>query len=212
MMTSAAKNHSYTNSHVAFFYATLAERMKMLTEYFSEGLMRNELCIFATPGTVDQAIDDFRAAGLDVRPAIDDQSLLIFEMYETYLPHGKFVADFMLANVANFIEDSKKRGRSGLRTAGEMRWINVYPHFLPAATHYEDDVNKLCADNHDFIGLCLYPIVPDSLEILKSALATHSAFLYDGKLRINPFTIAPGKDKIIDASDVTSFTALLADV
>lgn len=209
MILSATKNHSYTNSHVALFYTTLSERMKMLAEYFSEGFLRNELCIFATPGTVEQAIEDFRTAGLDVRPAIDSQSLFIHEMYETYLPNGKFTSDTMVANVVSFIEDSKKRGRNGLRTAGEMRWVNVYPHFSHAAEHYENNVNKLCADNHDFIGLCLYPIVPDSVEILKNALTTHPAFLYGGKLRVNPYANPDKKSAVAKASNVASFTALL---
>ena len=43
MISTATQNHSYTNSHIAFFYSTLAERMGMLAEYFSEGLLRNEL-------------------------------------------------------------------------------------------------------------------------------------------------------------------------
>lgn len=210
-MTQTARNHSYTNSHVAFFYATLEERMKLLAEYFSEGLMRNELCIFATPGTIDQTMNDFKAAGLDIQPAIDSKNMLVYEMYETYLPNGKFVSDFMIANVASFIDDSKKLGRNGLRTAGEMRWINVYPSFLPSATHYESDVNKLCADNHDFIGLCLYPIVPDSVAILKEALHTHPAFIYDGKLRMNPYSISTEKSKIARVDDIESFTTLLAN-
>ena len=178
---------SYATGHVAFIYETLADRIKVLAEYFNEGIARNEQCIFAAAGPIDHAIDGLQAAGLDARAAIDKGALQVLEMHETYLPHGKFVADYMLANVANFINDAKTHGYSGLRTAGEMRWINLFPDLLPDATQYESSLNGLCDDHRNFIGLCLYPLVQDSTDTLKAAIQTHPALIYDGQLRINPY-------------------------
>jgi hypothetical protein len=187
MTDATTRNKSYTHGHVAFFYSSLEERIKQLVEYFSAGLAQNELCLYATPGSVEQAIGELTKAGLNASAAVDKGIMRIFEMNATYMPDGVFASNYMLANVAQFIEDAKRMGYSGLRTAGEMRWINSHPEYANDAAHYENDVNGLCAEHHDFLGLCLYPITPDFDIILQKALRSHPAFIYDGHLRVNPY-------------------------
>jgi len=203
------RNHSYHKGHAALFYATLAQRLQFLGNYFSDGLDHGELCIFATPGPESQAIEDFDSVGLNIRPAVDEGRFKIFGMYDTYLPDGTFRPQTMLSNVASFIRDSQSKGFAGLRTAGEMRWVNVYPDWLDALAQYEDDVNQLDSD-HSFMGLCLYPLMSESTPILKAALDTHPAFIYDGKMSLNPYTPDGELRQTPIPEDVTKFTELLA--
>lgn len=212
MAEQTLNNRDHAHGHVAFFYATLEERMQLLANYFRDGLERNELCIFATPGSCNQALVDLRDAGLDAQDAFKSGNLRIYEMYETYLPAGKFAADFMLSNVEGFLRDAKTNGHSGLRTAGEMRWVNIYPDFLPDASSYEKSVTSLCAANHDFVGLCMYPLIPESAAVVKEALLSHPAFIYNGQTRINPYAINSDRLIRIEHDDVESLKAMLASV
>lgn len=175
------------HGHLLFLYESRQERLQTLTEYFGDGLAKGDLCVFVTPDTPKKVLRDFRSVGLDAKEAVEKGSLRIFEMVKTYLPHGKFVADYMLLNVANFIMEAKTRGYTGLRTAGEMAWLYGRPELLADATRYESQVNELNASNPQFTGLCLYPVRKGTSDILDSALKTHPSYIYDGTARTNPF-------------------------
>lgn len=170
-----------------FLYEKPAERLRALADYFGAGLDRDELCVFVTPDSSPKVIDDFSSLGLHLDQAVEDGDFRIFEMAETYLPHGKFIANYMLVNVANFVIEAKAKGYTGIRTAGEMSWLDEHPEFLVGATHYETQINGLDTTNPEFTGLCLYPVHEGSSKLIDSALQTHPNFLYDGTVETNPF-------------------------
>lgn len=174
------------NGHVAVFYDTPSDRWKILAEYFRIGLERNELCVFVTQTSLSDAIENFSNRGTDVGVAVEQGDMRIFNMLDTYLPHGRFVSDYMLKNVSNFIKDAKSQGYNGLRTAGEMSWLFGRPGLHTEAAVYENDVNQLTDTNQEFTGLCLYAALKDSEPIIKNAIRTHPAFIYDGELHDNP--------------------------
>lgn len=174
------------HNHVLFMYDSREERMRVLAEYFGDGLAKGELCIFVTPDP-EQTVENFRAVGLDVSQAIKKGELRVFEMNETYLPSGKFAADFMLSNVKRFIKDAVAGGYKGLRTAGEMAWLHEHPEFAKSATKYEKQVNELTDDHSEFTGLCLYPLRESAGDVLDTAMRTHPSFIYDGTVQMNPF-------------------------
>jgi hypothetical protein len=190
MQSDMQTESSDTHDHILFVYTTAEERLRVLAEYFGEGLDNNDQCVFVTPEASEKAVADFLTAGLDVTEALEQKQMYIFEMKATYLPHGRFVADYMLTNVINFIMDARDKGYSGIRTAGEMSWLHENPEFLADATLYEHQINGVNAMNPDFTGLCLHPAHEVPGKILDSALQTHPSFIYDGTLRPNPHYIA----------------------
>ena len=185
-MQSAKAKKPTSQNHVLFMYDSREERMRVLAEYFGDGLKRGELCIFVTPDP-EQTAENFRVVGLDVRQAIEKGSLRVFEMGETYLPSGKFAADFMLSNVKRFIKDAKAGGYKGLRTAGEMSWLHDHPEFVVSATKYEEQISGLAGDHSEFTVLCLYPLRESPGDVLDTAMRTHPSFIYDGTVQMNPF-------------------------
>ena len=180
------------HGHISVLYDSPKQCMRLLAEYFKEGLAKNELCVFVWPAPKKQVIEELRVAGLDADEAVMSGDLRIFDMNSTYLPDGRFVADFMLDNVRNFIKDAREMGYKGLRTAGEMSWVYSHPDMIEEATAYEHDVNGLRDQNPGFTGLCLYPMRSHTTSTLKTALCTHPSFLYDdGEVRQNPFYGSP---------------------
>ena len=173
--------------HILFAYESSKERQRLLAEYFGEGLANNELCIFVTSDAADKVTKDFLAAGLDIEEAVSEGNLRIFEMEETYLPHSKFVGNYMLMNVVNFIIDAKARGYEGVRTAGEMSWLCDHQEFFDDAMEYEEKITKLRDVSPEFTGLCLYPVREGSGKIVDTALHNHPSYVYDGTIQTNPF-------------------------
>jgi KaiC/GvpD/RAD55 family RecA-like ATPase len=149
---SVQKKHAH--NHVLFMYDSHEERMQVLAEYFSDGLANNELCFFVTPQSLEEVTRDFLDIGFDIRDVVERGDLRVSEMVKTYLPDGRFLADFMLANVKDFIHEAKQGGYRGLRTAGEMAWLCDHPDFVDDARDYEEMVTELALQNGEFMGLC----------------------------------------------------------
>lgn len=177
---------SNTHGHAAFLYNTSEEQLELVAKYFKDGLANNELCIFVTSDVPDEVASKFMELDFDVYEPIQSGALRIFEMNDTYLPDGRFGANYMLANVSNFIAEAKSLGYSGLRTAGEMSWIYDHPEFIEQARKYEAKVNELGEQHPEFMGLCLYPVQDHFAKVLHDVSETHPSFIYDGRPRLNP--------------------------
>ena len=173
------------HGHIAFFYGSKKDRTQTLAQYFREGLEKGELGVFATPDSPKKVISDFRRAGFDIAKYVESGALRIFEMNKTYLPNGKFVAEYMITNVAVFIEDAKVLGYTGLRTAGVMDWLKDRPETWAEAFAYEEAVNQLSRKHPSFTGLCLYPVQGSSDEVLEGAIKTHPRYISKGKEQNN---------------------------
>lgn len=176
-----------TKGHAAVLYENPHERIQLLADYLREGLSRDELCILVTPEPLKEILDQLQTLDLDAHTAYDDGSLRIFDMQDTYLKGGDFVADYMLKNVETFLQDAREAGFTGLRTAGEMSWLHGALHAQPEAEHYESEVNKITHEHDDFLGLCLYPASNSfGADILRGVLNTHPKYVYDGQLYASP--------------------------
>lgn len=176
-----------TAGHLCLFYKDGPERSEIVAEYIRQGLANNELCIFATSQTIDQTVSDFADYGIDIKPAVKNGSLLIFEMLATYLSDGKFISNYMLRNVHTFIQDAKNQGFSGLRTAGEMSWLSQYDEYTDEAITYEHEVNSLKQPDFNFIGLCLYHTEGITDTVAQGALDSHPTLLFNGTIARSPF-------------------------
>jgi len=184
-------DHAHTHGHTAFLYQTAQERLKLLAEYFKQGLKAHELCIFVTPESEKQVIQDFKEYALDVTSAIKSGALRVFEMEDTYLPHGSFVRNYMLTNVTNFAEDAQREGYRGIRTAGEMSWLNRTPEAVADALDYEQDIDEFAGSNKTFVGMCLYPVHDTDSEVLSGAFNTHASVIFDDDLNVHPSKAIP---------------------
>lgn len=107
-------------------------------------------------------------------------------MNATYLPDGKFVADFMLNNVKLFIEEARNQGYHGIRTAGEMSWLSDHPEAIDDSMRYEQDVNSLRTPDSSFTGLCLYSAQEAFTQALLGAAHTHPTFVDHQGAHANP--------------------------
>jgi hypothetical protein len=188
MRKTFSTNTTDSGGHAAVFYEKPAELWRLLAEYFHTGFDQNELGILVTKFTPKQVLSSLKLAGLDVSHRISKGDLRIFNMEDTYLPGGLFVADFMMKNVLNFIEDAHTQGYNGLRTAGEMNWLHDHPDSQAEAEVYEKGVNETVDQHPEFTGICLYAMQQGQKPAtdLKAVLDRHPSYFYDGELHGNP--------------------------
>jgi hypothetical protein len=150
-------DESINRQHKVFMYKSQTDRHSFLASYFKEGLEARRLCVFVSPEPKEKVIEDFGTHGLDVSSALVTGAFRLYDMQETYLPHGEFVTGFMMRNVERFIHDAKELGYTGLYTAGEMSWVYQQSHFWHELEEYESEVNALQRRHRTFTALCLYP-------------------------------------------------------
>ena len=110
-----------TKGHAALFYESPEEQLEILAQFFKDGIEQNELCIYVSSQPTEDILEQFAAHGFDARPAVTETNLRIFEMDKTYMPNGQFVANYMLHNLQDFIDDAKAAGYHGLRYRPEVR-------------------------------------------------------------------------------------------
>jgi hypothetical protein len=175
-----------SRGHAVFLYDDSADSMEVAAEYFRGGVELNELCIFVTSACKKDVIREFKQFGFNPTKAINNGQLRLFEMQATCLPDGYFAADYMLHNVSSYTKDAQKLGYSGLRTAGEMSWLPDHIDAFTEAMAYDKNINNLHHDEPDFIGLCLYPVMESSSEIISGVLKTHPSVIYDGEIGASP--------------------------
>jgi len=180
-----------TKGHAALFYETPEEQLEILAQFFKDGVEQNELCIYVSSQPTEDILEQFATHGFDARPAVSETNLRIFEMDKTYMPNGQFVANYMLHNLQDFIDDAKAAGYHGLRTAGEMIWIHDHPDAVNEAISYEDHVNDMTGDGSNFVGLCLYPSYTSHSHLLPGILSTHPTVIYGGNVHANDYYSLP---------------------
>ena len=181
-----------TKGHALFMYRNAISENDFLANYFWEGLTQGDLCVLVSAHSRKDTIHMFATSGHDIEPYLKRNDLRIYNMTDTYLPNGEFVAKYMLSNVQSFVAEAKALGYKGLRTAGEMSWIEDNTEYVPEAVSYEASVNHLSEPDLKFTGLCMYRLGSDTVEIVEESLKQHPSYVYDGKVSKSPYYAGAG--------------------
>jgi hypothetical protein len=172
--------------HVVFLYESPADRMELVCKYMQEGLELNELCIYVTPCCEKQVTKNFKSVGFNPAKFIKKGSLKIFEMEETYLPDGDFVAKYMMENLINYLDAAESMGYSGLRTAGEMGWFTSYPQYLEDTAENAQVVDSWSSETDNSTGLYLYPVQNNFKQQFRSLIDSPTMLIYDKNIEHSP--------------------------
>jgi hypothetical protein len=167
--------------HVAFFFKTNEERLSHAIPYLIHGLHKNERCLYiADENTVFEILVRLRNAGVDVNAAQRRGALAVLTKRETYLRHGPFEPEKMIADIHNEVKYSLEHGFRGFRASGEMSWALDLPSALARLIEYEEQLQKLWPA--EFGGLCQYNEALFSPELIEKMISLHSIILRGGKI------------------------------
>ena len=83
-----------------------------------------------------------------------------------------------------------EREKFSLRTWGEMSWIARTKMPLERIMEYESRVNEIFP-SADCTMVCVYDLAHTPSAILSDILATHPVAIMNGRMRPNPYYVAP---------------------
>ncbi|ELY67521.1 MEDS domain-containing protein [Natrinema versiforme] len=164
--------------HLALLYETQAEQFATVIPYVKQGLERGERCLYiADENETGAVLAALRDAGVDVDGALESGALTMHTAQDSYLRHGEFDPDDMIAFLADAIEEAEHE-YAGLRIAGEMTWVFGDDPPLEALIEYEGKLNRVLPEENG-IALCQYNREQFPAETVRDVIKTHPHLIYD---------------------------------
>jgi CheY-like chemotaxis protein len=182
------------HDHVCSIYETAAERYAVAIPFFRIGLDRAEKCIYiADTGMVDDAAAAMRAAGIDVEGALRSGALLLATKESTYLRHGPFDPERILASLDEAARAAVADGFTALRAAAETEWLIPGGPSLEGQMEYESRLTGALA-NCWALALCQYDRRRLPAELILDVLHTHPIVIYRGTVCRNLYYFTPPEE------------------
>jgi hypothetical protein len=167
--------------HVAFFFKSNPERLAFVIPFMINGLRRNERCVYiADENTVPHIVAEFRWAGVDIDRATSSGALSVVTKHETYLRHGIFEPERMIADLDRDVRLALQKGFAGLRVTGEMSWALDLPSTLSRLCEYEEDLRQHWP--RQLAGLCQYNETLFPASLIERMIGCHRITVRDGNI------------------------------
>jgi two-component system, chemotaxis family, sensor kinase Cph1 len=167
--------------HVAFFFKDNAERLAFVIPYMVRGLQNLERCVYiAHENKLTDISAEFKDAGVDIDAASASGALSILTTHDTYLRHGIFEPERMIADLDRDVRFALQLGFSGLRVTGEMSWALDLPFALSRLCEYEQELCRRWPVQLG--GLCQYNESFFSADVVEKMAGCHSVVVRDGNI------------------------------
>ncbi|HVN19416.1 MAG TPA: MEDS domain-containing protein [Dongiaceae bacterium] len=167
--------------HVAFFFKSNAERLAFVIPYMVRGLQNRERCVYiAHENTLTDIRAEFKEAGIDIDAVSARGALSILTTHDTYLRHGIFEPDRMIADLDRDVRFALELGFTGLRVTGEMSWALDLPSALSRLCEYEQELCRRWPAQLG--GLCQYNESIFSADVVDRMAGCHCVVVRDGNI------------------------------
>lgn len=176
--------------HICAFFDSRDEEYDVLSPYYQQGILLDESVI--TIVDADRRADHcarVRAHGVDVDSALATGHFHVLSSEETYTKGGRFGAERMYDLLQGALADAKAGGQR-VRTSGVMDWATRGHAGTDELMEYEARVNFL-VPTYECTLLCVYDVNEISGRMMMEILQTHPYIVYGGKIRENPYYVAP---------------------
>ena len=167
--------------HAAFFFTSNAERFAFAIPYIVRGLEENERCVYiADENTAPAILTEFEHAGVPIAEATGSGALRVVNKYDSYLRHGMFEPEKMIADLNHDVEIALRDGFRGLRVTGEMSWALDLPSALEQLCQYEEQLHRRWPAHLG--GVCQYNESLFPAEVVQRMIGTHCVVVRGGRI------------------------------
>ncbi|RLM39312.1 MEDS domain-containing protein [Haloarcula sp. Atlit-120R] len=193
--------------HLALFYRTHAEQIRVVTTFVARGIQQDEQVIYIADenetATIATALSD---AGLDVDSLQADGQLVLVDSAKIY-SNGVFDPKESVDEFRDLAADAVADGYSGLRAAGENSWSLDLDCSFEDVIEFEHRFDEAHPDL-PVTALCQYSLEQFTGEDIGKALQTHEAIIYRETLCTNPY-YTPPKEAIEYGAPLSNAALLL---
>jgi hypothetical protein len=170
---------------VAFFYRTWDEQFEFLIPYLKQGLELNQRCIYiADDIPVRLILQRLEAAGLDVAAAQKRGALEVLTKSDTYLRHGQFDPERMVADLGNEVRRTLDLGFSALRGTGDMGWSLDSESSLIQMIDYQRRLYEIFPTH--FLAVCQYNVSRFPAWVINEVALLHNVEIHQGQVTRRP--------------------------
>ncbi len=172
--------------HICAFFTSRDEEYDTLIPYLKDGVEAGEQVLNVLD---ENRLRDHRERLESGGVPTKNGHVLISSSEDTYLANGHFDMLRMVEFVREHLVDAATRGRC-VRTAGWMDWIYRNAPGTERAMEYEARMNLLLP-TFDCTFMCVYDLTKLSGHMVVDIMATHPYVILNGRIRQNPFYVAP---------------------
>jgi MEDS: MEthanogen/methylotroph, DcmR Sensory domain len=166
---------------VAFFFKSNEERLKFVIPYMVDGLRNQERCVYiAGENTVPEILAEFMKAGVYIDGATASGALSVVTKHDTYLRHGIFDPQAMIADLDRDVRFALQHGFAGLRVTGEMSWALDLPSALGRLCEYEQELHRHWPAQ--LAALCQYNESLFPADVIEKMADCHCVVVRDGNI------------------------------
>jgi hypothetical protein len=194
--------------HLALFYRTHAEQMRVITTYVARGIRQGERVVYLfDENDVETIRDALAGVGLDVDSLQAAGQLTLIDANEIY-SDSAFDPIESVDAFRDLAADAVADGYDGLRVAGENSWSFGLDCSFDEVMEFEHRFDEACPEL-PVTALCQYSLDQFAEEEVGKALQTHEVIIYRETLCTNPYYTSP--EEAIEYGAPLSNVALLLE-
>jgi hypothetical protein len=164
--------------HYCGIYRTDEDQRAIVVDFVRDGIARGEKMIYIVNlQSAEQLRTTLATAGIDVEAVVERGQLVILTAKESYLKHGQFDPDKMIALLSEETDKALADGYTALRATGEMTWALAGEPGSERLVEYEARLNEFFPSRKCY-AVCQYDRRRFDSEMLLDILHTHPKVLF----------------------------------
>lgn len=181
------------HDHVCFLYKDLQEQMKVVLPFVEIGLDRKEKCIyFVDERTADNMVGILDLGAIETASYLASGRLVIVEKQQSYLKHGHFDPDAMIAFLAAAAAEAQEAGFTALRIISEMTWALGDRPGVERLVEYEEKLDAFLPGNN-VLAMCQYNMSAFPAATLVGVVQAHPKIIAGAVVADNPNYASPSE-------------------
>jgi hypothetical protein len=177
--------------HVCAFFGSEDEEHRVLLPFVRDGIDRGDKAVHVIAAERHAAhLDRLAAAGVDTAAAAARGQLELRDAADTYLTHGHFDQDRMVAVFEGLAGGDAERVFTRSRIVCWMEWAAEARASIDDVIEFESRVNDVWR-RHDDVVICVYRLAQLGGDVVIDVMRTHPVVIVGGTLYRNPFFVPP---------------------
>jgi len=178
--------------HSCFVYENERDWLPGVVAFVRSGLDSGGRVVYVNEEHAEPKLINLLAyGGIDITPYRLNNSFLVINYREFYMPGGAFDIETTLSALENELERARQEGFPSLWITGEMGWVLNNEGDLKKLAAYESLVNSKFTGGFPAGAMCQYNLSRFDSHTMLGVLKTHPKIMWNNQCMPNCFYIPP---------------------